>query len=79
MRAGVPLAGGKVGITFTFLPPHFEQTKCRCFGTSTKIMSFQSFSSSNVVTACEPCNALPSRLCFTGGQQTSVQGENNAY
>ena len=48
---GVPFAGGKIGITFTFLPPHFEQTKCRCLGTSTKIISFQSFSSSNVFTA----------------------------
>jgi hypothetical protein len=27
------------------------QTKCRCFGTSTKIISFQSFNSSNVFTA----------------------------
>jgi hypothetical protein len=47
----MPLAGGKIGITFTFPPPHFEQTKCRCFGTSTKITSFQSVSSSKVFTA----------------------------
>ena len=32
-----------MGITLTFVPPHFVQTKCRCFGTSTKIISFQSF------------------------------------
>jgi hypothetical protein len=32
-------------------PPHFEQTSRRCCGTSTKIMSFQSLSSSNVFTA----------------------------
>jgi hypothetical protein len=37
-----------MGITFTFRPPHFEQTKRRCCGTSTKIMSFQSLSSSKV-------------------------------
>jgi hypothetical protein len=49
--AGVPRAGGKIGITFTLLPPHCMQTKCRCFGTSTKIISFQSLSSSNVFTA----------------------------
>ena len=34
----------------TFLLPHFEPTSLR-FGTSTKIMSFQSFNSSNVFTA----------------------------
>jgi hypothetical protein len=48
---GVPLAGGKIGITLTFLPRHFEQTKCRWLGTSTKIISFQSLSSLNVFTA----------------------------
>jgi hypothetical protein len=47
----VPRAGGKIGITLMFRPPHWVQTKCRCWGTSTKIMSFQSFNSSNVFTA----------------------------
>jgi len=42
---------GNIGITFTLRLPHFEQTGCRCFGTSTKTMSFQSLSSSNVFTA----------------------------
>jgi hypothetical protein len=48
---GVPFAGEKIDITFTFELPHCEHTSRLCFGTSTKIMSFHSFSSSNVFTA----------------------------
>src|SRR6476620_1358661 len=45
----VPFAGGKIGITLTFALPHCEQTRRRCLGTPTKIMSFQSCNSSNVL------------------------------
>ena len=42
---GVPLAGGKIGITFTFRLPHCGADKMPVLRHSTKIISFQSFSS----------------------------------